>query len=109
MRVESKLSDGQVRCPVVLPFITKQAKVLFNFLVLVFHFAVTLRMVGSSEADLNTKALIESSYETSSELWAATGEDLLWNSMKMEYVRVVNVSGTLGCKVRLAGHKVALI
>jgi hypothetical protein len=42
MQIESKLSGGQVRCPVVLPFITKQAKVLFNFLVLAFYFAVIL-------------------------------------------------------------------
>jgi hypothetical protein len=27
----------------------------------------------------------------------------------MEYIEVMDISGTLGCKVRLAGHKVALI
>jgi hypothetical protein len=109
MRVESKLSGEQVRCPVVLPFITKQAKVLFNFLVLAFHFAITLKMVGSSEAGLDTKVLVKSSHETSSKLWAAIREDLLQNSVKAEYVRVVDVSGTLGYKIRLAGYKVALI
>jgi hypothetical protein len=60
-----------------LPFITKQAKVLFNFLVLAFHFAVTLRMVGSSETGLDTKVLVEGSYEMGSKLQAAIGEDLL--------------------------------
>jgi hypothetical protein len=109
MQIESKLSSGQVKCSVVLPFITKQAKVLFNFLVLVFYFAVTLRIVGSSEISLNTKALVESSYEMGSELWAAIGEDLLWDSIKVEYIGVIDVSGTLGCKVRLARHEVALI
>jgi hypothetical protein len=109
MQVESKLSGKQVRCPVVLPFITKQAEVLFDFLILVFHFAVTLRMVGSSETGLDTKVFVESSYETSSKLWATIREDLFWNSVKAEYIRVVGISSTLGCKVRLAGHKVVLI
>jgi hypothetical protein len=98
-----------MRCPVVLPFITKQAKVLFDFLVLALYFAITLRMVGSSEAGLDTKVLVESSHKTSSKLRAAIGEDLLRDPMKAEYVGVVDVSGTLGRKVRLAGHEVALI
>jgi hypothetical protein len=98
-----------VRCLVVLPFITKQAKVLFNFLVLAFHFAVTSRIVGSSETGLDTKALIESSYETGSKLQALIREDFLWDSMKTEYIGVMDVSGTLGCKIGLAGHKVILI
>jgi hypothetical protein len=98
-----------VRCPVVLPFITKQAKVLFDFLVLALYFAVTLWMVGSSEAGLDTKALIEGSHETSSELQAPIGEDLLRDPVESEYIGVVDVGGTLGCKVRLAGYKVALI
>jgi hypothetical protein len=98
-----------MRCPVVLPFITKQAKVLFNFLVLALYFAVTLRIVGSSEAGLDTKALVESSHETGSKLWATIGKDLLRDSMKTKYIGVVDVSGTLGCKVRLVGHEMALI
>jgi hypothetical protein len=84
-----------MRYPVVLPFITKQAKVLFNFLVLAFHFAVTLKMVGSSETGLNTKILVEGSHETGSELRAMIGEDLLWDSMKAKYIGVMDVSGTL--------------
>jgi hypothetical protein len=98
-----------MRCPVVLLFVAKQAKVLFDFLVLALYFAVTLRMVGSSKAGLDTKALVEGSHETGSKLRALIGEDLLWDSVKAEYVGVVDVSSTLGCKVRLAGHKVALI
>jgi hypothetical protein len=98
-----------MRCSIVLPLITKQAKILFDFLVLAFHFAVTLRMVGNSESDLDIKALIESFHEMSSKLWAAIREDLLWNPMKTEYVGVMDVSNTLGCKIRLAEHKVALI
>jgi hypothetical protein len=96
-------------CPVVLPFITKQAKVLFDFLVLALYFAVILRMVGSSKASLNTKVLVKSSHEMGSKLWTAIGEDFLRNPMKTEYIGVVDVRGTLGCKVRLAGYKVALI
>jgi hypothetical protein len=88
-----------MRCLVILPFIKKQAKVLFNFLVLALYFAVTLRMVGSSEAGLDTKALIEGSHETGSELRASIREDLLWNSVEAEYIEVVDVGGTFGCKV----------
>jgi hypothetical protein len=98
-----------MRCPVVLPFITKQAKVLFDFLVLALYFAVTLRMVGSSKAGLDTKALVEGSHETGSELRAPIGEDPLRDSVEAEYVGVVDVSGIFSCKIRLAGHKVALI
>jgi hypothetical protein len=103
MQVESRLSGGQMKCLVVLPFITKQAEVLFDFLVLALHFAIILRMVGSSKASLDTKVLIEDSHETDSKLRALIGEDLLWNSMTAEYIGVVDVSSTLGCKVRLAG------
>jgi hypothetical protein len=88
-----------MRCPVVLPFIAKQVKVLFSFLVLALYFAVTLRMVGSSEAGLNTKVLVESSHETGSELRALIREDLLRNSVEAEYIGVVDISGTFGCKV----------
>jgi hypothetical protein len=98
-----------MRCPVILPFVTKQAKVLFNFLVLALYFAVTLRMVSSSKAGLDTKALVEGSHETDSKLRAPIGEALLRDPMKAEYIGVVDVSGTFGCKVRLAGHEVALI
>jgi hypothetical protein len=109
MQVESELSGGQMRCPVVLPFITKQAKVLFDFLVLALYFAVILRMVGSSKAGLYTKTLVEGSHETSSKLQAPIGEDLLRDSVEAEYIGVMDVSGTFGCKVRLAGHEMALI
>jgi hypothetical protein len=98
-----------MRCPVVLPFITKQAKVLFDFLVLALYFAVTLRMVGSSKAGLDTKVLVEGSHEMGSKLRAPIGEDLLRNSVEAEYIGVMDVGGTFGCKVKLAGHEVALI
>jgi hypothetical protein len=98
-----------VRCPVVLPFITKQAKVLFDFLVLALYFAVTLWMVGSSKTGFNTKALVEGSYEMSCKLWTSIREDLLRDSMEAEYVGVVDVCGTFSCKIRLTGHEVALI
>jgi hypothetical protein len=98
-----------MRCPVVLPFVAKQAKVLFDFLVLALYFAVTLRIVGSSKAGLYTKALVEGSHETGSKLRAPIREDLLRDSVEAEYIVVVNVGGTFGCKVRLAGHEVALI
>jgi hypothetical protein len=82
---------------------------LFDILIFAFHFAIILRMVGSSETGLNTKVLVECSHETGSKLQTAIKEDLLRDSMKMEYIGVVDVSGILGCKVRLARHEVALI
>jgi hypothetical protein len=66
-------------------------------------------MVGSSEASFNNKALIEGSHEMGSKLRATIGEDFPWNSVEVEHIGVVDVSGTLSCKVRLAGHEVALI
>jgi hypothetical protein len=98
-----------MRCLVVLPFVAKQAKILFNFLVLALYFAVTLWMVGSSEAGLDTKVLVQGSHKTGSKLQAAIREDLLQDSVEAEYIEVMDIGGTLGCKVRLAGHKVALI
>jgi hypothetical protein len=109
MRIESKLSGEQMRCLVVLPFITKQMKVLFNFLVFAFYFAITLWMVGSSKTSLNIKALVESFHETGSKLRAPIREDLLWDSVEAEYIGVVDIGSTFGCKIRLAGHKMALI
>jgi hypothetical protein len=66
-------------------------------------------MVGSSETNFDTKVLIEGSYETSSKLRTTIREDHFWNLMEVEYVGVIDVSGTLSCKIRLAGHEVALI
>jgi hypothetical protein len=74
-----------------------------------FYFAIVLWMVGSSKTSFDTKALVKGSYKTSSKLRAAIGEDLLRDPMKAEYIGVIDVSGTFGCKVRLAGHKMALI
>jgi hypothetical protein len=82
---------------------------LFDFLVLALYFAITLRMVGSSETGLNIKALVKGFHEMGSKLQAVIREDLFWNSMKVEYVGVIDISGTLGCKVKLAEYEVALI
>jgi hypothetical protein len=98
-----------MRCPVVLLFITKQIKVLFDFLVFMLYFAITLWMVRSSKTGLNTKVLVESSHKTGSKLQAPIREDLLWDSVEAKYIGVVDIGGTFGCKVRLAGHEVALI
>jgi hypothetical protein len=57
----------------------------------------------------NTKALVEGSHKMGSKLRALIREDLLWDSVEAEYIGVVDVSGTFGCKVRLAEHEVALI
>jgi hypothetical protein len=77
-------------------------------LVLALYFAITLWMVGSSKTGLDTKALVEGSHETGSKLQASIREDLLWDSVEAEYIGVVDIGSTFGCKVRLAGHEVAL-
>jgi hypothetical protein len=97
--VESEISGRQMRCLVVLLFSAKQAKVLFDFLILAFHFAVILEVVGSSEAGLDTKMLVEGSHEMSSKLWAAIREDLLWDPVEAEYIGLVDVSSIFSCKV----------
>jgi hypothetical protein len=66
-------------------------------------------MVGSSKTGLDTKALVEGSHEMGSELQTPIREDLLWNSVEAEYVRVVDIGCPFGCKVRLAGYEVTLI
>jgi hypothetical protein len=65
--------------------------------------------IGCNRNSINSKALVEGSHETSSKLLAAIREDLLQDSVKAEYVGVVDVRGIFGSKVRLTGHEVALI
>jgi hypothetical protein len=57
--------------------VTEETKVLLNFLVLALNFAITFRMVGSSEAGFNTKTFIESMHELGHKLGTAIREDFL--------------------------------
>jgi hypothetical protein len=54
-------------------------------------------MLGSSEASLNTKTLVEGMHELSCKLGTVIREDFLWNSMKTEDVLVVKIGSTLSC------------
>lgn len=68
-------------------------------------------MVGSGEAGLNIKTLVEGSHETSGELRAAIREDLLRDSVEVEaeYIGVVEVSSTFSGECRFARDEVSLI
>jgi hypothetical protein len=83
--------------PVFLMLVTEETKVLLNFLVLVLNFAVTFRVVGSSEAGLNTKSFVESTHELDRELGTMIGEDFFWNSIKAEDISVVKIGSVFGC------------
>jgi hypothetical protein len=78
-----------------LIFVTEKTEVLFYFLVLALNFAISFRMVGSSEASFDTKMLVESTYKLGHKLWTAIREDFFWNSVKIENIPVVKVSSAL--------------
>jgi hypothetical protein len=62
---------------VFLTLVTEETKILLNFLVLAFDFAVTFWVVGSSEAGLDTKMFVESMHESGRKLRTAIEEDFL--------------------------------
>jgi hypothetical protein len=89
--VEGKFHCREVFGPVFLTFVTEETKVLLYFLILALHFAISFRMIGSSEAGLNTKTFIESTHKTGRKLRAAIGEDFLWDSVEAEDIPVVKI------------------
>jgi hypothetical protein len=88
-RVQGKFHYREMFSPVFLIFVTEEAKILLNFLILVLNFAVSFRVIGSSEAYSNTKLFVESIHKSGCKLWAAIREDFLWNSMEAEDVLIV--------------------
>jgi hypothetical protein len=62
-RVKGEFHCREMFGSIFLTFVTEKTKVLLHFLVFVVNFAVTLRMVGSSETGLNTKMLVESTHK----------------------------------------------
>lgn len=66
-------------------------------------------MVGSGKAGLDTKVLVEGSHKMGGKLRAAIREDLLRNSVEVEYVGVIEVSSIFSHECRLALDKVSLI
>jgi hypothetical protein len=75
--VQSEFCSREIFGLVFLTFVTEEMKVLFYFLVFALNFAISLRMVGSSEAGLNTKMLVESTHKLGCKLWTAIREDFL--------------------------------
>ena len=90
--------------PVVLPLVGEQSKILFNFLVLAFYFAVSFRVEGSGKTGLNTESFVESAYEASRKLRASIRENFLWETVKTEHIPVVDICSAFGCQIGLAGH-----
>jgi hypothetical protein len=75
--VKGKFRCKEVFGPVFLTFVAEKTKVLLYFLVLMLDFAITFRMIGSSEASLNTKMFVESTHKSGRKLETAIGEDFL--------------------------------
>jgi hypothetical protein len=67
---------------------------LLYFLVLALDFAVSFRMIGSSEASLDTKMFVESAYESGRKLGATIGEDFLRDSVKVEDIPIMKIGST---------------
>jgi hypothetical protein len=95
--VESKFHCGEMFGLVFLTFVTEEIKVLFYFLVFALYFAISFRIIGSSEASFDTKMFVESAHKSGRKLRAAVGEDFLRDSVKTEDVPIVKIGSILGC------------
>lgn len=62
---------------IFLILVSEHLKVLLDILVLALNFAIALGVIGSSQASLNSKTLVEGAHKSSSKLWTMIGEDLL--------------------------------
>jgi hypothetical protein len=95
MGVKGKFRCGEMFSPIFLTLVTEEMKILLYFLVFALNFAVSFRMIGSSEASLNTKTFIESTHKLSRKLRTAIREDFLRDSVKAEDIPVVKIGSTL--------------
>jgi hypothetical protein len=93
-RVEGKFYGREIFGPVFLMFVTEESKILLHFLVLALNFAISFRVIGSSEASFDTKTFVESTHESGCKLWAIIREDFLWDSVKMEDILIVKIGST---------------
>jgi hypothetical protein len=92
---------GEFRCremfgSVFLMFVTEETEILLYFLVLALNFAISFRMIGSSEASLDTKTFVESVHELDRKLKTAIREDFLRDSVKTEDIPVVKIGSSFG-------------
>jgi hypothetical protein len=97
MGVKGKFCCREMFGPIFLMFVTEETEVLLNFLILALDFAITLGVISSSEASLDTKLFVECIYELGRELGTTIGENFLWNSVKAEDILVVKIGSTFGC------------
>jgi hypothetical protein len=97
VRVEGKFCSREMFSSVLLMVVTKEAYILFNFLVLTLGLALIFRILGNSEANLDSKVFIESAHELGCKLWSAVGEDFLQNFVEAEHISIVKISSTLSC------------
>jgi hypothetical protein len=96
-RVKGKFHSREVFSPVFLTFVTKESKVLLYFLVFMLNFAITFRVIDSSEASFDTKTLVESIHKLGCKLQTTIGEDFLWSSVEAEDVPIVKIGSALSC------------
>jgi hypothetical protein len=108
-RVKSKFHCREMFSLVFLMFVIEELKILFYFLVPVLDFAISFRVISSSEAYFNTKMLVEGMHKLGCKLWAVIGEDFSWDSMKVENIPIVKFGSSFGRQVRFAQNKTSLV
>jgi hypothetical protein len=69
--VVGEFAEGEELVPVVLPFVHKEAKELFELLVNAFGLAVRLQVVCSGCREFDTEEAIEFAGEVGDKLWAS--------------------------------------
>jgi hypothetical protein len=97
IEVKGKFHSRKMFSPIFLTFVTEETKVLLYLLIFALDFAISFRVIGSSEASFNIKMLIEGMHKSGCKLLAVIGEDLFWDFMKMEDVLIVKFYSTFGC------------
>jgi hypothetical protein len=76
-RVQGKFCSREMFGPIFLMFVIEKTKILLNFLIHALDFAISFRVIGSSEASFNTKLFVESMHKLGCKLQAAIREDFL--------------------------------
>src|SRR6185503_7893199 len=80
--VVGEFSQSQPFCPIILPVIHKEPKILLYFLVDSFSLTICLRMVGCRRTEFDAKNGAELLHESGDKLGTSVTEDLLRDAMK---------------------------
>ena len=67
-RIECKFRCREMIAPVRLTFVGEHPKVLLDILVFVLDFAIALRVIGSSQAGLDTETFVECAHKPGGKL-----------------------------------------